>query len=203
MKQQEDISLADALTRVCEELTSKAPFQTHRGQHPLTPNDIAFFCDAGLGGLARWLRAAGYRAAWEPRIADEVLLRKARETGATILTTDSMLMERRLLRDSVIAALWLPPSFGSLEQLKKVFCEFGLSVGSPRCMSCGGNLARADKEELRERIPPRTYRWLNDYFVCAKCGKLFWHGTHWLRIQEKLRALESACLVQTQGNRKE
>src|SRR5262245_37072912 len=24
-----------------------------------------FFCDAGLGGLARWLRAAGYEAIWQ------------------------------------------------------------------------------------------------------------------------------------------
>src|SRR5262249_44560677 len=33
--------------------------------------DLRFYCDAGLGGLARWLRAAGYDAFWEPDISDD------------------------------------------------------------------------------------------------------------------------------------
>jgi uncharacterized protein with PIN domain len=41
-------------------------------------------------------------------------------------------------------------------------------------MSCGGELLKGDKEALRERIPPKTYRWLGEYFVCGRCGKLFW-----------------------------
>jgi len=53
-----------------------------------------FLCDAGLGGLARWLRAAGYEASWIPDIGDDELLRKTRRLGATLVTTDSLLMER-------------------------------------------------------------------------------------------------------------
>src|SRR2546425_174727 len=140
-----------------------------------------FLCDAGLGGLARWLRAAGYEAIWKPHIDDDVLLQEARHFSATILTTDSILMERRLLRDRIIPALWLPPTLTIPGQLALVFRDFGLTVGEPRCMSCGGDLRRADKEALRERIPPKTYRWLDEYFVCSRCDKLFWRGTHWCR----------------------
>src|SRR5438034_1512652 len=118
-----------------------------------------FLCDAGLGGLARWLRAAGYEASWQPDIADDELLRKAREHPATVLTTDSMLMERRLVRDRIIPAVWLPPTLSIADQLALVVREFGLSLREPRCMACGGELARADKEALRERIPPKTYSW--------------------------------------------
>src|SRR5688500_16569324 len=32
---------------------------------------IRFLCDVGLGGLARWLRAAGYEALWFPGINDD------------------------------------------------------------------------------------------------------------------------------------
>ena len=145
-----------------------------------------FLCDAGLGGLARWLRAAGHEALWEASIDDADLLREARKLSATILTTDSMLMERRLLRDRVISALWLPPTLKIPEQLALVFRELGLKVGEPRCMACGGELIRGDKEALRERIPPKTYRWLDEYFLCRRCGKLFWRGTHWERIRRKL-----------------
>jgi uncharacterized protein with PIN domain len=101
-----------------------------------------------------------------------------------------MLMERRLLRDRVIPAFWLPPTLGIPEQLVLVFREFGLTLRGPRCMSCGGELRRVSKEALRERIPPRTYRWLDEFFVCGRCDKLFWRGTHWHRIVAKLSALD-------------
>lgn len=176
------ISLADALTAVYGELAAKPAF--HRPAEGPPPD--LFFCDAGLGGLARWLRAAGYDARWEEGIDDSHFLREARRLGATALTTDSMLMERRVLRDRLIPFLWLPPTLSMADQLAIVFREFRLVRRAPRCMRCGGALRRVDKEALRERIPPRTYRWLDEYFVCERCNQLFWHGTHWLKIQRQL-----------------
>ena len=180
------ISPADALAQVYERLATSRPF--HKSASEPTP--VLFLCDAGLGGLARWLRAAGYEAAWQPDIADDELLRQAREVRATVLTTDGMLMERRLLRDRIIPAFWLPPTLRIPEQLALVFREFGLTLRGPRCMSCGGELRRGSKEALHERIPPRTYRWLDEYYVCSRCDKLFWHGTHWQRIVGTLTALK-------------
>jgi uncharacterized protein len=180
------ISPAEALAQVYECLATGKPFQQSSSQ----PTPVLFLCDAGLGGLARWLRAAGYEAAWQPDIADDELLRQARQIPATVLTTDGMLMERRLLRERLIPAFWLPPTLSIPEQLAQVFREFGLTLRGPRCMSCGGELRRGSKEALRERIPPRTYRWLDEFFVCSRCNKLFWHGTHWQRIVETLTALK-------------
>jgi len=182
------IALADALRRVYEELAARPRFQ---GLKP-APGATRFFCDAGLGGLARWLRAAGYEAMWEAGIGDEELLREAVQRSAVILTTDSMLMERRVLRDRLIAGFWLPPTLSIGEQLALVFREFGLAAREPRCMSCGGDLRRVAKEALRERIPPRTYRWLDEFFLCRRCDKLFWQGTHWERIQRRLQTLGQA-----------
>ncbi len=179
----------EAFTRVYESLARKPFFKTL----PPMADPARFLCDAGLGGLARWLRAAGHAAEWRADIDDDELVCAARQSAATILTTDSMLMERRLLRDRIIPALWLPPTLGIAEQLSLVFREFRLEVREPLCMSCGGELRRADKEALRERIPPRTYRWLDEYFVCARCDKLFWRGTHWQRIKARLTAIAGAC----------
>ena len=177
----EQIPLSDAFTRVYAQLAARLPFR-----RPAAAPSELFWCDAGLGGLARWLRAAGYDARWEPDIADDRLLTEARKIGATILTTDSLFMERRLLRDGIVPGYWLPPTLGIREQLALVFGEFGLKRHEPRCMSCGGELRRVEKEALRERIPPRTYRWLDEYFVCARCDRLFWRGTHWMRIDRDL-----------------
>lgn len=185
----ERMPLSQALTSEFERLVARPRLRGHKPAPPRTPGDITFFCDAGLGGLARWLRAAGYDALWEAGIDDDVLLAKSRQADRTVLTTDSMLMERRVLRDEVISSMWLPPTLSIADQLARVFLEFNLQVGSPRCMSCGGHLKPVQKEELGDRIPPRTYRWLNDYFLCTQCGKVFWHGTHWLSIVRQLQSL--------------
>lgn len=185
---QRKVRLSKTLTETYEALVARPAFRT-----PL-PKAVPerFFCDAGLGGLARWLRAAGYEAIWEAGIDDDDLLNRARNDNATILTTDSMLMERRVLRDRILPSFWLPPTLSISEQLALVFREFNLSARPPRCMSCGGQLRPGDKQALREQIPPRTYRWLEEYFVCTRCGKLFWHGTHWRNIERELKQLAPA-----------
>jgi uncharacterized protein with PIN domain len=182
---QEGIPLANSLTHVCERLAVRHGLRRPAAAQPA----LRFFCDAGLGGLARWLRAAGYDTLWEAGIDDDELLRQGARESAVVLTTDSMLMERRVLRDGVIPALWMPPTLGVAAQLLLVFREFGLAVRDSRCMSCGGELRLAPKEALRERIPPRTYLWLDRFYVCNRCDKVFWHGTHWQRIRGQLEGL--------------
>jgi len=141
-----------------------------------------FACDANLGGLARWLRAAGYEAFWTAGIDDGQLVEEARARGAVLLTGDVGIMRRRPIRQGDVAALWVPSSLGRLEQLAMVMRELGLPRRTPRCMACGGELRAVEKRAVSDRIPPRTARWKDEYFVCADCDKLFWRGTHWERI---------------------
>ncbi len=62
-------------------------------------------------------------------------------------------------------------------------------------MKCGGELIPANKEALKARIPPRTFRWLDQYFTCARCEKMFWHGTHWERIRTELAKAGAAAVA--------
>lgn len=151
-----------------------------------------FFCDAGLGGLARWLRAAGYESAWNPDLNDAAVIREAKQFAATLVTSDTLMMERGVLRDGLQPAICVPSSLTCEEQLTVVFREMNLELREPRCMSCGGELRRVPKETIASRIPPRTARWLDEYFLCANCDRLFWHGTHWQRIARELRGIASA-----------
>lgn len=192
------MTAVQALATACEQarLRLKMPQRNRQAESRPAPTSSGtelspcFLCDAGLGGLARWLRAAGYEAWWRATIDDDELLAEARRLGGFLLTTDSLLMERRVLREGVLPSLWLPPTMSPPEQLALVWRELGLSRRDPRCMSCGGELIPADKQTLRERIPPRTYRWLDDYYLCARCGKLFWRGTHWNRIEQQFDGLK-------------
>ena len=185
-----NILLSVALHRVYEELHRRTLVFRSRKTAATPDQDIVFWCDAGLGGLARWLRAAGYEAHWEYGIDDAELLRRAQKIHATVLTTDSGLMERGILRDGHLRALWLPPALHIPEQLGGVFAQFGLQRRPSRCTACSGQLLLTDKEELKAQIPPKTYLWLNEFWQCERCSKIFWNGTHWRNIQNELRRIE-------------
>ena len=146
-----------------------------------------FACDAMLGGLARWLRAAGYDASWHPGIDDRDLIDLARREGRVLLTSDTGIFRVGVVRDGEVPALFIPHGLGKEDQLRFVLRELNLPVREHRCMACGGPLAEVAKEAVRERAPPRSFARAERFYECLRCGRLFWQGTHWQRIAEVLR----------------
>ena len=181
----EDLDLSRGLTRVNIELARKIhAFQQRRHPHPVSLPRI--ICDAGLGGLARWLRATGCETFWAQDITDAELVRKAESLHALVITTDSFLLDRRAITHGKVKALWVPPTITKHEQLELLRAELNLPSADSRCMRCGGELEQVEKEKHRHLIPPKTFRWVDDYFRCQSCGQLYWHGTHWEKITQKL-----------------
>jgi len=159
----------------------------------------AFWCDAMLGGLARWLRAAGYDAAWAEGIVDAELVRQALAGGRVLLTADTELSRHGAIRAGRVRAILLPSGIGKFDQLKFVMRSLGLARREPRCMACGGRLQAIPREAARPEVPPRTFAWLvgrslseggcDEFYRCERCAKLFWRGTHWTRIEARLSSL--------------
>ncbi|HLA76979.1 MAG TPA: Mut7-C RNAse domain-containing protein [Vicinamibacteria bacterium] len=143
-------------------------------------------CDESLGGLARWLRAAGCDTLSVRGVKGDALLRAALAEARSLLTTDGHLLERRLVHEGRVRVVWVPSRMPVLRQLTLVMGDLALTPLTPRCMSCGAELAPVEKQEVRERIPPKTALWKDDYFLCRGCGKLLWQGTHWSRIEKGL-----------------
>jgi uncharacterized protein with PIN domain len=140
-----------------------------------------------LGGLARWLRAAGYDASWHAGIADPDLVQLARREGRVLLTSDTGIGQYALIRDGLLPSLWIPHGLSIREQLAHVLGRLALPLGRPRCMACDGELAEVAKEQVRGRVPPRSFAWCERFWECGLCRQVFWHGTHWARIEAELR----------------
>jgi uncharacterized protein len=153
--------------------------------------DPRFACDAMLGGLARWLRAAGYDASWRAGIDDWDLVRLARREQRVLLSSDSGIFRIGIVRDGDVPALFIPVGLGKQEQLAFVLSSLKLTPRTPRCMACGGELVDVAKDQVRERTPPRTFDWVERFFECRRCGQLFWEGTHWRKIAATLDAVRS------------
>jgi len=150
------------------------------------PVEARFACDAMLGGLARWLRAAGYDAWWQSGISDHDLIRLSREQGRTLLSSDSKIFLFTVIRDDVQPALFVPLRLTPLGQLGYVLGELRLGLREPRCMACGGELLEIPKVEIQGRVPPRTFAWLEQFWECSRCRHVYWRGTHWQRIMKSL-----------------
>src|SRR5262245_38549453 len=150
-----------------------------------------------LGGLARWLRAAGYDASWQLGIDDRELIRVAREERRVLLSSDTGIFDFAVIRDGRQPSLFVPRQARPAEQLGYVLEKLELPLLDPRCMACGGPLVEVAKERAAGRVPPRTYAWLDHFWECSRCGKVLWQGTHWARIQAALAAAVAGSKLMT------
>ena len=149
---------------------------------------MRFLCDAMLGGLAKWLRAAGYDAYYAREgtdTSDAHLVRVAMGEGRVLLTSDRGFLERKPVRDGEVAIL-LVPHVPVEEQLRLVTETFGLERRPSRCMECNGELRDAQPEDVAEMVPPGAARARDAFFRCEGCDRIFWYGSHWARIGARL-----------------
>ena len=144
--------------------------------------EMKFIVDGMLGRLAKWLRILGYDTAYFPHMDDDQLVRLARAEGRLLLTRDRGLARRRGLQCLLIESDHLE------EQLGQVLAELALTGEHPfsRCPVCNTPLQKVKKPELEERVPPHIFRTHKDFSLCPNCDKIYWPGTHWARMQEKL-----------------
>lgn len=151
--------------------------------------NYGFACDSMLKGLARWLRAGGYDALWMYNIQDEELIRLAISENRVLITSDSGIMKTASVLSGEAPCLYLPRDMSVARQVEYVFRHFSLKRRDPRCMKCGGPLAWIPKASVRTEAPPKTYCWLDDFYRCLRCRQLFWKGTHWNNIMDRLASL--------------
>lgn len=150
---------------------------------------MRFLCDAMLGGLAKWLRAAGHDALYaaeDTGTDDRALVRLAMREERALLTSDGDFLERRPVRDGEVAFL-LVPHLPVEEQLRLVADSFGLERHAPRCMRCNGELAGMPRAAAEARVPPKVAERQEEFYRCERCGRLFWYGSHWERIGDRLK----------------
>jgi len=149
-------------------------------------------CDAMCGGLARWLRALGHDTFYREGIEDSELVDIARREGRILISSDGKIFERRVIVEGAVRALPLPRGLKLLDQVEHVVRVLRLGVFEARCMLCNGRLMPVTREEVSGEVPARSLVWAREFFRCQGCGRVFWRGTHWQRIEcvrQRLAAL--------------
>ena len=137
-----------------------------------------------LGKLAKYLRFLGYDTYYPKKgMEDDELIRIAREENRIIITRDKELAKRS---DGFYVT-----SENYLEQLKMVIEKFKLSDENmlTRCSVCNEPLVPVEKEKIKDKIPPYVYEHNDEFYICPKCGRVYWWGTHTDRIEKTLREI--------------
>ncbi|MFQ5340780.1 MAG: Mut7-C RNAse domain-containing protein [Anaerolineae bacterium] len=147
---------------------------------------MQFLCDAMLGRLATWLRLLGYDTVYSGA-GDHELARKSRAEDRILLTRDAQLARRRGIRALLIVSDDLQ------DQLRQVVRRFRLAPTQalPRCPVCNTSLRGLPKPAARERVPAYVHEHHTTFRECPACGKVYWRGSHWQRIQSTLESLDT------------
>jgi len=150
---------------------------------PLSPRLLA---DGMLGRLARWLRILGYDTAYDPQLGDNELVRRARAEGRWLLTGDHELAGRPGMQTLLIESEDL------MAQLAQVRSRLGPAKGGPfsRCPVCNAPLVEVSPQEVRGRVPPFVLRTHSRFRCCPSCDRIYWPGSHWRRMKERLAQFE-------------
>jgi len=149
---------------------------------------VRFITDGMLGRLARWLRLLGYDTVFQPDRSKEELSLLAACENRVFLTRDRNFTERSWPFQTVYIFTEDPK-----EQLKQVVNDFSLDSVSYRfslCSMCNVPVERVEKKKIAESVPLSILERENIFWKCPSCGRVYWKGGHWKRIEEWLSGLD-------------
>jgi len=135
-----------------------------------------------LGTLAKWLRILGYDTLLDPALDDHQLVRLARAEDRVLLTRDRELARRRGLRVLLVDGEQLD------DQIREVRRELALPTAEAfsRCPVCNQVLQPMEADAAQARVPAYVAQTQQTFRSCPVCGRIYWHGTHRLRMEERL-----------------
>lgn len=139
-----------------------------------------------LGRLARWLRLLGYDTLYDQTLDDERLIEIAKRENRILVTRDGKLFKRASKEGIPSLLIKSTDLTGSLLEISPFLNRFSMNSVGSRCTVCNTQLVEADRSKLQsEEIPNISPLWL-----CPKCGKIYWHGSHWKGIEERIKAIK-------------
>ena len=152
--------------------------------HRLRPRPLReprFVADVHLGTLARYLRLLGFDTRYGNDLDDAELARLTARERRILLTRDVGLLKRK----AVVRGQWLRSREPEkqVEQLVDALHLRRAIRPFTRCMTCNGPLSAVARAEVAGLVPLRVYRRFRAFSQCRDCRRVYWRGTHFLRLQ--------------------
>ena len=157
--------------------------------------EIKLLTDSMYGRLTRLLRIFGYDTVYAndleeffnvSPVPDEKLAGYALENNRIIITRDYAFYKKYKERSIYLEGEGV---YNFLNQLKNILnLEYNFNMQKARCSVCNSGLEKVtDKNKIINDVKPETFKYIEDFYQCTKCKKVYWKGTHIEKIMERLK----------------
>lgn len=130
----------------------------------------------------------GFDVVYRNDVDDAAIIDRARTEGRIILTRDTGILKH----GDVTHGYWVR-STDPETQLREVVDALSLhSQFEPfsRCLVCNAVLEDVAKEEIADRLPTSIRTNFDVFRRCTGCGRLYWQGSHYERMERLIASLE-------------
>ncbi len=165
-------------------------------------DDKRFVLDTHLGRLTAYLRMLGYDCLYQNHADDADLARLAHDEQRILLTRDLGLLKRSMVVYGAFVREIIPS-----RQIVEVMQRFNLAPAPTvfqRCMRCNSLTTPVSKAEIEHLLEPKTRQYFDTFRRCTACGKIYWQGSHYARMQALLeQAIREGERREAKGERRE
>jgi uncharacterized protein with PIN domain len=150
---------------------------------------VRLVVDAHLGRLARYLRLLGFDTLFQNDPGDAELARLAAQEGRILLTRDKALLMRREVTHGCYVRDTSPrQQLGGVVRRLDLYRQIRPFT---RCMDCNGRLRPVTKQRVEAQLPARTRQLFDEFWQCLGCGRVYWRGSHFERMQALVRWVQT------------
>lgn len=154
---------------------------------PKPLREMRFVLDVHLEKLARLLRMVGFDALCDMSLDDPDLIEIACKKKRILLTRD-----KGILKNSRVMHGYFVREKDPRKQLLEIMRRFDLkSLVHPltRCLECNGTIHAINKTNTKDKVPLKIFLDTDAFFMCADCQRIYWHGSHYDRMQELIASI--------------
>jgi hypothetical protein len=160
---------------------------------PQPLRETRFLLDVHLGKLAHYLRMLGFDALYRNDYEDAQLAQLSRQEKRILLTRDIGLLKRSLVTHGYFLRETNPK-----KQLPEVLRRFDLYraiTPFQHCITCNGLMQPIQKIEATQHLPVDTVQHYDSFYRCNHCGKIYWKGSHYKKMQEFIAEIKNSYLL--------
>lgn len=150
---------------------------------------MKFLCDQMLGTLAKWLRIYGYDTFYaNSEMDDSKLLEISKNENRVLITRDKNLIQ--IAQKEKIKTIEIRTTDLD-EQIKIVISNFKIDKTKilSRCILCNVEVEEIKKIDVKGKVPERIYNFNKKFWICIKCNKIYWQGSHYKKMFEKINKI--------------
>ena len=153
---------------------------------------MKYLCDQMLGTLAKWLRLFGFDTFYANQdITDEKILEISEKEKRILITRDKELVIRAKKKNIQFFKII---TIDLDEQLKTVLKNTKIDEKNilSRCSLCNNLVDEIKKTEIKNRVPEKVFENKERFWYCHECDKTYWMGSHYNKIQSKLKEIKNS-----------